>query len=152
MKKKQFAGSLCSKLRGLQSCIQSTVLCEVFFTQLGQKTRMSSSAGCYITQLDSSHSLIHFSAYLYPFKGHHNPPPSQAGTQTRLMNNRKKDVARLLRENKWSCMSCVENLSEWDLDQSSTYCWHKWLFCLKDDNRCEPHLTLWSHKLCKPLT
>lgn len=66
--KKQFAVILCSKLGGIQPCIQSTALCEVFFTRLDQKTRMSSNAGCYITQLDSPHSLIHFSAYLYPFK------------------------------------------------------------------------------------
>ena len=32
---------------------------------------------------------------------------SRAGTQTRLMNNSWKDAARLQRENKWRCMSCV---------------------------------------------
>lgn len=91
-KKKQVVGILCFSLGGIEPCIQSTALCEVFFTRLDQKTRMSSNAGCYITQLDSSHSLIHFSAYLYPFKSRDltTPPPSQAGTQTRLMKNRKE--------------------------------------------------------------
>lgn len=41
-----------------------------------------------------------------------------------LMNNRRKDAARLLRENKWGCISCVRTTSvKWDLDQSSTCCW-----------------------------
>lgn len=87
--KKQVVGILCLSLGGTEACIQPTALCEVFFTQLDPKTRMSSSAGCYITQLDSSHSLIHLSACLYPFKSRDLTTPrlSQAGTQTNLMNN-----------------------------------------------------------------
>ncbi len=124
--KKQVGWILGLSLGGIEPCIQFTSLCEVFFTRLDQKTRMSSRAGCYITQLDSSHSLIHFSAYLYPFKSRDltTPPPSRAGTHTRLVNNGRKDAARLLRENEWRSMSCVEDFREWDLDQSSTCCWH----------------------------
>lgn len=126
MKKRQVEETLCFSLGGIEPCIQSTSLCEVFFTRLDQKTRMSSRAGCYITQLDSSHSLIHFSAYLYPFKSRDltTPPPSQADTHTRVENNSRKDAAWLLRENEWRSMSCVEDFREWDLDQSSTCCWH----------------------------
>lgn len=100
MKKKHIVGILCF-CGQTEPCIQATALCEVFFTQLDQKTRMSSSAGCYITQLDFSHSLIHFSAYLYPFKSRDLTAllPSQAGTQTKLMNNRREDAAWLLKEN-----------------------------------------------------
>ncbi len=124
MKKKQVVRILCFSLGGIEPCIQSTALCEVFFTRLDQKTRMSSNAGCYITQFDSSHSLIHFSAYLYPFKSRDltTSPPSQAGTQTRLMKNGKEGCCTTTRENKWRCMSCVEDFTEWDLDQSSTCC------------------------------
>lgn len=101
-------GTLCSSMGETDLCISSTALCEVFFTRLDQKTRMSSNAGCYITQLDSSHSLIHSSAYLYPFKSKDlaTPPPSQAASKQGLMNNRRKDAARLLRENK-----CVRTTS-----------------------------------------
>lgn len=111
---------------GTASCIQSTALCEVFFIRLDQKTRMSSNAGCYITQLDSSQSLIHFSAYLYAFRSRNLTTlvQRQAGTQTRLMNNRRKDAAQPLRKKEWRRMLCVEGFSEWDLDQSSTCCWH----------------------------
>lgn len=125
-KKNRLLGVWALSRGGIASCIQSTALCEVFFTQLNQKTRMSSNAGCYITQLDSSHSLIHFSAYLYPFKSRDLTTllPSQTGTQTRLMNNRSKDAARLLRKKKWRRVLCVDAFSEWDLDQSSTCCWH----------------------------
>lgn len=123
--KKQVWGISCCSPGGIEPCIQSTGLCEVFFTQLDQKTRMSSNAGCYITQLDSSHSLIHFSAYLYPFNSRDltTPPPSQVGTQTRQMNNLRTEAAQLLRENKWRCMQCVKDSSELNPNQSSTYYW-----------------------------
>lgn len=122
---KQVWGISCCSPGGIEPCIQSTGLCEVFFTRLDQKTRMSSNAGCYITQLDSSHSLIHFSAYLYPFNSRDltTPPPSQVGTQTRQTNNLRTEAAQLLRENKWRCMQCVKDSSELNPNQSSTYYW-----------------------------
>lgn len=88
--------------------------------------------GCLpVPDVTSHSSILHtllsiFLLICTPFKsrGLTTPAPSQAGTQTRLMNNRRKDAARLLRENEWRCMSCVEDLSEWELDQSSTCCWH----------------------------
>lgn len=125
--KERVVGILCSLAwEGLSPAFSPQPCVKCFSTRPDQKKRMSSNAGCYITQLDFSHSLIHFSAYLYPFKSRDltTPPPSQAGTQTRQMNNRRKDAARLLRENKWRCTWCVEDFSEWDLDQSSTCCWH----------------------------
>lgn len=68
----------------------------------------------------------HFSAYLYPFKSRDltNPYAKPSRHTNWLMNNRRKDAARPLRENKRRCTSCVEDFSEMDLDQSSTGSWH----------------------------
>lgn len=71
-------------------------------------------------------STTHFSAYLYPFKSRDltNPYAKPSRHTNWLMNNRRKDAARLLRENKRRWTSCLEDFSEMDLDQSSTGSWH----------------------------
>lgn len=99
-----------------------TVLREVFFARLDQKTSHDFQCRTLHHKARSFTVSRPFLRLFVPIYVLATLLLSQAGTQTRLMNNQRKDAVPLLRENKRRCMSCVKDFSEWDLDQSSTRC------------------------------